>query len=141
MLAAEVERWASQVGALVAPGGRFYIHDGHPLAWAMDDDVEQRLAWGYFEEAEPYVWDSDQTYTDATRPIEHGRTYEWNHSLGEIVNALIDHGLTIDRLAEHDWTVAQIRPWLVEHEPGRWQAKPGSPRLPLSFSLLAHRRP
>ena len=27
-----VERWAAQVGALVAPGGRFYLHDGHPLS-------------------------------------------------------------------------------------------------------------
>jgi SAM-dependent methyltransferase len=135
-----VERWASQVGALIAPGGRLYLHDGHPVAWAMDDDVEQRLSYGYFEEAEPFVWDSDQTYTDATRRIEHGRTYEWNHSIGEIVTALVDHGLTIDRLEEHDWTVCQLRPWLVESEPGRWRAKPGSPRLPLSFSLLAHRR-
>ena len=33
-----VDRWAAQVGALVAPGGRFYIHDRHPLAWALADD-------------------------------------------------------------------------------------------------------
>jgi SAM-dependent methyltransferase len=34
-----VDRWAEQVAALVAPGGRFYIHDVHPLAWALADDT------------------------------------------------------------------------------------------------------
>jgi hypothetical protein len=116
--------------------------DSHPRrSRRRGTSPEQRLSWGCFEEAEPFVWDSDQTYTDATRPIEHGRTYEWNHSIGEIITALVDHGLTIDRLEEHDWTVCQLRPWLVELEPGRWGARPGAPRLPLSFSLHAHRRP
>jgi hypothetical protein len=33
-----VERWAEQVAALVALGGRFYLHDGHPLSDALADD-------------------------------------------------------------------------------------------------------
>jgi len=132
-----VDLWAAQVGALVAPGGRFYLHDGHPVAWAL---AGERLCFEhtYFEEREPHVDDSDVTYTDAERPIRSRRSYEWNHSIGEIVTALVTHGLGIEWLAEHDWTDYQRFPWLTADDEGRWSPADG-PRVPLSFSLLARR--
>ena len=60
-----VERWAAQVGTLVAPGGRFYLHDGHPLAWALAEDRPE-VERSYFEEAEPLANDSGYTYTGPT---------------------------------------------------------------------------
>ena len=133
-----VDRWAAQVGALVAPGGRFYIHDVHPVAWALADD-SLALGFTYFEEDEPFTEDSAETYTDTRRPVAHPRSYEWNHGIGEIVTALITHGLRLEWLVEHDWTVWPRFPWLVEDEEGTWRAPPGMPRAPLTFSLLASR--
>jgi SAM-dependent methyltransferase len=132
-----VDRWAAQVGALVAPGGRFYLHDGHPVAWALADD-NLRFEHSYFEEREPYVDDSDVTYTDADRPVASRRSYEWNHGIGEIVTALVRNGLRLDWLAEHDWTDFPRFPWLTVDGEGRWSATAG-PRVPLSFTLLARR--
>jgi SAM-dependent methyltransferase len=132
-----VDRWAAQVGALVAPGGRFYLHDGHPIAWALADD-NLCFAHGYFEESEPYVDDSDVTYTDADRPLASRRSYEWNHGIGEIVTALVRNGLRLDWLTEHDWTDFPRFPWLTVDGEGRWFA-PEGPRVPLSFTLLARR--
>jgi len=134
----DVDAWAAQVGALVAPGGRFYLHDGHPLAWALADD-EPALQHTYFEQAEPFVDDSEQTYTDADRPLTHVRSYEWNHSLGETVTALIRHGLRIDSLTEHDWTVWPRFPWLVETGHHQWTTPPGVARMPLTYTVLASR--
>ncbi|MGO9874553.1 MAG: class I SAM-dependent methyltransferase [Acidimicrobiia bacterium] len=34
----DVDRWAEQAAGLVASGGRLYLHDGHPLAWALAED-------------------------------------------------------------------------------------------------------
>jgi SAM-dependent methyltransferase len=133
-----IERWAEQVGALLAPGGRFFIHDVHPLAWALADD-SLALAWSYFEEDEPFVEDSDETYTDATRPLTATKSFEWNHGIGEIVTALLRRGLRLELLTEHDWTVWPRFPWLVETDDHKWIAPPGMPRAPLSFSLLARR--
>jgi SAM-dependent methyltransferase len=133
-----VDRWAEQVGALLAPGGLHYLHDVHPLAWALAEDglvVEHT----YFEQPEPYVDDCARTYTDGNRPIANGRTYEWNHSIGETVTALVRHGLRLDWLVEHDWTVWPRFGWLVADGEGNWTTPPGMPRLPLSFSLLASR--
>jgi hypothetical protein len=56
-----------------------------------------------------------------------------------VVSALIDRGLRIDTLVEHDWTVHRQFPWLVESAPGRWAAPAGQPRLPLTFTVVATR--
>jgi SAM-dependent methyltransferase len=133
-----VERWAAQVGALVAPGGRFYIHDVHPVAWALADDRNE-FEHTYFEEQQPYVDDSEATYTDADRPLVQRRSYQWNHSIGEIVTALIRHGLRLEWLVEHDWTVWPRWPWLVQVGDDEWAPPPGAARPPLTFSLLAAR--
>ncbi len=133
-----VDRWAEQVAALVAPGGRFYIHDVHPLAWAMSDD-SFAIEHTYFEEQEPFVDESDRTYTDMSRPLEHRLSYQWNHSLGEIVTALTRHGLRLVWLTEHDWTVWQRWPWLERRDDRTWVLPPGLARVPLTFSLVAER--
>ena len=133
-----VDRWAAQVGALVAPGGRFYIHDTHPLAWSLADDglvVEHT----YFEEAEPFVDDSDETYTDADRPLVHRRTLRMEsrdrrdrHRPDPSRSpAGPARGARLDRLAALPVAGAQRR--------RNWTAPPGMPRIPLTFSLLASR--
>ena len=49
------------------------------------------------------------------------------------------HGLRLEWLVEHDWTVWPRFAWLVKDEHGRWSPPPSVPRAPLSFSLLAAR--
>ena len=134
----DIDRWAEQVGVLVASGGRLYLHDGHPLAWALSDNTPT-IEYSYFEENEPFIDDSPTTYTDAHQPVAHSRSYEWNHSIGEIVSALIRNGLQLESLQEYDWTVRQRFPWLVQKSDGTWTSPPGMPRIPLTFSLLASR--
>jgi SAM-dependent methyltransferase len=133
-----VARWAEQVGALVAPGGRFYIHDTHPLTDALADD-RPVIEHDYFEEPDPYVDDSEDSYTDSDRPLLNRRNYSWNHGIGETVTALIRHGLRLEWLVEHDWYVEPRYPWLVQTEEKQWTSPPEMPRVPLSFSLLASR--
>ena len=60
----------------------------------------------YFERAEPTVWDDRGTYVaHRRRRSSTHRTIEWNHGLGEIVTALLDHGLDA-----HDARRARQRP-------------------------------
>lgn len=129
-------RWAEQVAALLRPGGRLYLHDGHPMASAMADG-ELTVTYPYFEEPGAIVTENDATYTDGEQRLQSTRNYEWNHSLGEIVNAVIENGLRIDRLDEHDWTVWRQFPWLERQPDGRWITPSGHPRIPLTFTLLA----
>lgn len=133
-----VGRWAAQVASLLRPGGRLYLHDGHPLAWALAED-DLRLEHSYFEELKPCLDDVDVTYTDGNARVEHTRAYEWNHSMGEIVTAVVEHGLRVVSLVEHDWTVWPRFSWLVETDDHRWRIPPDRPRVPLTFTLLATR--
>ncbi len=135
-----VGRWADQVAALARPGGRLYLHDSHPVAWSLAHD-STTLVYPYFEEPEPYVDDSGETYTDGGVGLADALTYQWNHAIGEVVTTLIDRGMRVDRLTEHDWTVLQQFPWLVERSPGEWGAPADRPRLPLSYTLVATRTP
>jgi SAM-dependent methyltransferase len=134
-----VDQWASQVGALVAPGGRFYMHDNHPVAWALGAQ-DLTFEHSYFEEATPFIDDAAETYTEGVATLRNRRTYDWNHSIGETVTALIRHGLQLDWLAEHDWTSFARFPWMIEAGDQHWVLPTDRPRVPLSYSLLAHRR-
>ncbi len=33
----DVQRWAGVVAALLRPGGRLFMREGHPVLWAIDD--------------------------------------------------------------------------------------------------------
>jgi SAM-dependent methyltransferase len=133
----DVVTWGGVVADLLAPGGKLYLHDVHPFISCFDDDGE-RVIYGYFEEPDsPFASDSTFTYTDGER-LSATRTYEWNHSIGEIVAALMGRGVVIDSLIEHDWTLFQQFPWLAENTSGQFVVPEGHPRIPLSFTLLAH---
>lgn len=133
----KVAVWGAVVADLLAPGGRLYFHDGHPFTSCFDDDGK-RIIYSYFEEPDdPLVSDSGSTYTDGEE-LGATRTYEWNHSVGEIVTALIGRGLVLDSLTEHDWTLFQRFPWLEESVSGLLVIPEGRPRIPLSFTVLAH---
>jgi SAM-dependent methyltransferase len=132
----DVDAWARQVAALLRVGGRLFLHDVHPLSGALADD-ELQIAHTYFEEPEPYVDDTGETYTDGASLLQHTRNYSWNHSIGEIVNAVAHYGLRIVDLTEHDWTAWPRFQWLVRTGDQRWETPPDRVRVPLSFMLLA----
>lgn len=138
----DIAAWARVVAHFVRPGGTFFITEVHPVAQAFDDDDtiqpgELRLRYPYWSHAAPVSFPVSGSYADRDAPtdglVEHG----WDHSLGEIVTALIDAGLRIDVLQEHpfvEWPV----PFLVEGADGRYRLPPGTTgELPLFFSLRA----
>jgi len=134
----DVESWGRVTAQLLAPGGRLYLHDVHPLASCLDDEGK-RVTYDYFENRDsPIVFDEPSTYTDGGS-LGATRTYEWNHSLSEVVGGLLAHGLVLDSLLEHEWTEFQQYPWLVETSRGRFTIPEGRARIPLSFTVVAHR--
>lgn len=132
-----VAAWGAVVAELLTPGGRLYFHDGHPFTSCFDDAGE-RIIYNYFEEPEaPFVSDNSSTYTDG-QELSATRTFEWNHSIGEIVSALIGSGLIVDSITEHDWTLFQQFPWLEKTASGYFVTPEGRPQVPLSLTVLAH---
>lgn len=134
-----VDRWAGVVARLLKPGGWLFIREGHPVLWALET-VEGRLAleYPYVERAEPTVFDEPGTYVETDAEFEHTVTKEWNHGLGETVTALLDHGLRLDLLVEHDsvpWD-----PFPGHFEPvggGEFRLRDRPWRLPHTYTVRA----
>jgi SAM-dependent methyltransferase len=135
-----IRRWAEVVAQLLAPRGRLFMREGHPVLWALDDGEsgEPRFTYSYFEHPDPLVFDTAETYVRTDTPIAHGRTYEWNHSLGEIVTALLQEGLTLTGLTEHDSVPWEALPGqMVCDDAGEWRLRDRPERLPASYTLTA----
>ncbi|MDA1297433.1 MAG: hypothetical protein O3B04_05450 [Chloroflexi bacterium] len=123
------------------PGGTFYVRDFHPMALSLDGEREDDalvVKSQYFSEA-PSRYENAHTYTDGG-PVDHTVNYEWNHSLSEIVTALLDNGPRLEFLREQRFAESQILNSPVEGEDGRWRLPDGplsKGRVPLMFSLRA----
>jgi SAM-dependent methyltransferase len=137
----DIRRWAEVVAGFLAPGGLFYIREGHPMMWSLDwrQDAALVVRYPYFETAEPIVDDDPNTYA-GPGTVAHARTYEWNHGLGEIVAALIGAGLTIAGLQEHREMEWEGLPQMTLEADGRWRL-PAEQRdlVPLMYSLWARK--
>jgi SAM-dependent methyltransferase len=136
----DIRGWAAVVAGLLAPGGRLFIREGHPILWTMDErlDDDLHLRFPYFEQAEPLAWDSDSTYVPTDRPIAATKTYEWNHGLGEIVTALLGVGLTLTMLVEHDSVPWEALPGqMIERADGEYALAERANVAPLSYTIQA----
>jgi SAM-dependent methyltransferase len=135
-----IRRWARVVAALLRPGGRLFIRDGHPMLFTLEDPRDDGLLavrYPYFEQAEPQVWDDAGTYVDSDAVFEHNVTHEWNHGIGEIVTALLDAGMTLTGLAEHDSVPWNALPGMMTQTDGEWRLTENPARLPCSFTIQA----
>ena len=88
VLAADVRRWADVVAALLRPGGRLFIREGHPMLWALADardDGVVAIEYPYFETSGT-AFDNTMTYVDHEGEVEH-RSDRVQPRTGEIITA------------------------------------------------------
>jgi SAM-dependent methyltransferase len=137
----DIGRWAQVVATLLKPGGRLFVREAHPVLWALAGARPDKLLVlqdPYFQLQEPRAGEMKGTYAQADASFTHNQTRVWNHGLGEIITALLDNGLRLTALTEHDSV-----PW--EHLPGQmeqlgggeWRVSERPWRLPHSYTLQA----
>ena len=138
-----VSRWAAVVAELLAPGGRLFMREGHPMLWSVDEHHTDALVldYDYFERPEPMVFDEQGTYVETEVQFERTVTHVWNHGLGEIVTALLDAGMELTGLVEHDSVPWEALPGQMERGPDEeWRLRERPWRLPHSYTLQATKR-
>ena len=96
----------------------------------------------YFERETPLILDSEQTYVETDGRLTATITHEWNHGLGEVVSALLRHGMQITGLVEHDSIPWEALPGQMscDHH-GEWRLDRDRWRAPLSYTLQAIKHP
>ena len=139
----DIRAWARVVAHFLAPGGTFFITEAHPVMNVFENEGvapgELRLTYPYWEHGEPLTFAVKGSYADPDADVGDLTEHSWDHGLGEIVTALIDAGLRVDKLIEYPFLEWKVD-FLVEGEPGseRWVLPPGTPgELPFMFTLLA----
>jgi SAM-dependent methyltransferase len=139
-----IDRWAQTVAGLLRPGGRLFIREGHPMLWSLAEsrpDGVLSVDLPYFEMVEPQVWTDGGTYVETDVEFTQNVSMEWNHGLGETVTALLDAGLDLTALAEHDSVPWEALPGqMTKDSAGEWRLTDRPERLAASYTLQARRR-
>ena len=134
-----IARWASVVAGLLRPGGRLFIRESHPMLGTLDDADPAVPRYPYFEHAEPMVFDEPVTYVEVDGALSNSVHHEWAHSLGELITALLDNGLTLTGFTEHDSVPWNALPGQMVHDEAEdeWRLKDAPSRLAASYTLQA----
>ena len=133
----DLDKWAAVVYRLLRPGGTFYILDGHPFknVFEVSESGGLRPAYRYFHD-ELFSEGNEPSYTGGSELIE-GPGYEWQHSLGEIVTALVKAGLMIEFLHEFHVSGYQAFPVMEQGKDGWWRFPEHNDSIPQMFSIRA----
>ena len=135
----DLDRWATQVAGLLRAGGSFYIRDGHPILYSIDERADGlQLRYPYFGNGEAQIWDEESTYAGDGK-VAHSRTYQWAHSLSKIINSLIAAGLQILRVDEDKTIPWKFAPRMVEVEEGFAWPEPERDLVPCTYTIIARK--
>lgn len=138
----DVRRWARTVAQLLRPGGRLFLREGHPMMMTLDEQRtdEWILGYSYFEQPEPESFDAPGTYVDTDIEFDHNRASDWSHGIGDVVTAILEAGMELTMLVEHDSVPWEALPGRMYRDDGEWRLIEHPERLPLSYTLQAVKR-
>jgi SAM-dependent methyltransferase len=139
----EITRWAEVVRDLLRPGGRLFLREGHPMLWSIDETRGDGLLvveYPYFGRPEPLVWTDESTYVATEARFVHNTSHNFSHGLGEIVTAVLDVGLQLTMLVEHDSVPWEAFPGhMVRGSDEEWRLADRPWRLAHTYTLQAVR--
>ena len=139
----DLAAWARLIAHSLRPGGRFYIVEQHPAVHWFDDDADPAadlaVRYDHRGDGRPELYDEPGTYADRSAPVRNTQEYFWRHTMADVLGALLGAGLSLTWFREHDLIVWPALPQLVTDDCRVWRMPAGRPRIPLSFSLSAHK--
>lgn len=132
----DLRPWAANIVRYLRPGGRFVFVEFHPAVWMFDNDFTQ-VAYSYFNR-QTIVEEEQGTYADRQAPIQLA-SYGWNHDLSEVMTALLEAGLRLDRFTEQDGSPHDCFAHTVQGPDGMYRIKGLEGKLPMVYGLVATR--
>jgi hypothetical protein len=132
-----MKRWGKAVVSCLKPGGKLVLVEFHPFVWMYDNDFTL-LQYSYFNR-EAIVELEQGTYAARDAAIEN-KTVTWNHALSDVVTALIENGLVIERFNEYDYAPYDCLKNMREVSPNRFQIAGFENKLPLVYSIIATKK-
>jgi SAM-dependent methyltransferase len=137
----DLRDWAEVIAAMLRKGGRFHLVEDHPLAGLIDEAAPAplRMAFPYFLEGRATRFEVQGTYTDRQAQVGNTTTYEWTHTISDIINSLVRAGLRIEHLNEHPFSFFQRHASMVMAPDRTWRFQDPSVSFPMILSLKARK--
>jgi SAM-dependent methyltransferase len=139
----DLARWGRTIAHFLKPGGVFYLVESHPFAEVFNDtsgpkvEEELRITYPYFSDGRAIVAQSRGSYVDREAAVVHDTSYQWSHTLGDILDAVLGAGLRLEFLHEFPVCFYARFPGMTCGEDGWWRLGGVESKLPLLFSLKA----
>jgi 2-polyprenyl-3-methyl-5-hydroxy-6-metoxy-1,4-benzoquinol methylase len=133
----DLKKWAEIISHFTKSNGFFYIAEFHPVVWMLDENFE-RVKY-YYHNHELIEIDSEGTYTDRSADVK-GKEYSWNHSISEVLNALISHGLQFSFFNEYSYSPYPCFNNILQGPDGNWRVKGLEDKIPMVYSLKANKK-
>ncbi len=130
----DLQPWAQIISERLKTGGFFYIVEFHPIVWMFDYTTNPpKLEYGYHQKEAIYE-EYKGTYAAPNSKMI-SKEYGWNHSVSEVLNSLIEVGLTIEFFNEQDGSPYNIFPNLLSNDEGLYELP--NKLYPLIFEVKA----
>lgn len=136
-----LKKWAEVIHHYLKPGGIFYIAEFHPFAMVFDDTAgvtDWHIGYPYFNK-DVMRFDVEGSYADRNAKVETKISYEWQHTLGEVISELAATGLHLEYLHEFPYTVYRMFDFTSPCEDGYWRPPENLKPMPLIFSMRWHK--
>jgi len=133
----DLNLWADIISHFIKPGGFFYMAEFHPVVWMLDEDFKEVKY--YYHNQETIVMDAQGTYTDRYADIR-GKEYSWNHSIAEVLNALLSKKLQLEFFNEYSYSPYPCFRNIIQGNDGNWRVKGFEDKIPMVYSLKASKR-
>jgi SAM-dependent methyltransferase len=136
----DIGRWARVVAAFLAPGGRLFLFEDHPVIEVFPNGSQVTS----LEAKVPYFTrgsireEFDGTYATDVK-MKHRVSYSWIHPVGEVLTALATAGLVIESVREYPFSYWHRYAFMTEDRHGYWHLTRGEGLLPLAWSVTARR--
>ncbi|WP_299521784.1 class I SAM-dependent methyltransferase [uncultured Lutibacter sp.] len=130
----DLNKWAEIVSRFLKKNGKFIFVEFHPVVGMVDENLND-LEASYFN-AGPIHANREGTYTEGGS-TDSKQFVTWNHSIGEVVNSMIENGLEINSLKEYDYSPYNCFQRTFEDEPNKFRIKHKGNNAPMVYSVLA----
>jgi SAM-dependent methyltransferase len=128
----DVNKWAEIVSHFLKPDGFLYFIDTHPVFWSIVEPDES-----YFLNT-PIISIDDTDYCENETVIK-GTQMEYQYTVSQIINALIDTGLKIERVDEYPFCFDKFQDNWVKREDDFWYPDNKPSKYPLMMAVTARK--
>lgn len=152
----DLQNWARGIAAILKPGGRLVVVDFHPFMNIFEWDLERKYSY-FTEKGTPFTWEEgigdyvsfskeglvDMEYAKDVEGVKDfknpHRSHEFQYTLGDLVTALLESGLTLKSLKEYPYSNGFHAFERMRVDGRRYYLPDDQPNMPLMYSISAQK--